>query len=126
VIGICYTSSYTLLLVAPEGTLHLLTNDLSVAGRHADLTGPVRTGTTLVLGMLLLAAGISIGRWRRWSRRATASETTADGFRPTAVGERTEPDLAVRYITRPEPGEADTYTPRWSSSGPSTTDYYRW
>ena len=124
VIGIAYTSSYTLLLIAPKGTLDLLTNDLSVADRHADLTTPIRTGMTVVLGILLLVAGISIGRWRRWPTPTTAYETAADDFGPTVVGGRTEPDLAVRYVTRPEPGEAPTYEPRWSSSAQGTSEYY--
>jgi hypothetical protein len=134
VIGIGYTSSYTLLLVAPTGLLDLLTNDLSVAGRHADLTTPIQTGTTLVLGMLLLAAGISTGRWRHGPPPASTSETAAmpgrpldvDGFGPTTRGQRTEPDLAARYAMRPEPGEANSETPGWSSSAQSTGDYYRW
>jgi hypothetical protein len=126
VIGVAYTSSYTLLLIAPKGTLDLLTNDLSVANRHADLTTPIRTGTSMVLGLLLLVAGISIGRWRRWPTPTTARQTAADDFGPTLVGERTEPEYAVRYVTRPEPGEADIYAPRWSSAAQATSDPYRW
>ena len=133
VIGIAYTSSYTLLLVAPTALLQLLTKDLSVAGRHADLATPIRTGTTLVLGILLLAAGISTGRWRHGPPPASAPEMAAMPERPLAVngsgpaprGQRTEPDLAVRYATRPEPGEAYSDTPGWSSPQ-RTSDYYRW
>jgi hypothetical protein len=126
VIGVVYTSSYTLLLIAPKRTLDLLTNDLSVAHRHADLTTPVRTGTTMVLGMLLLVAGLSIGRWRRWPTPATAYETGTDDFGLALVGERSDPDMAVRYVTRPEPGEVDTYASRWPSSAQGTGDYHRW
>jgi len=127
VIGVVYTSSYTLLLIAPKGTLELLTNDLSVAGRHADLTTPIRTGTTVVLGLLLLVAGLSIGRWRRWPNPSTASETATDDFGTAILGERTDPDLAVRYVTRPDRGRPDDdYVPYRSASGQSTSDYYRW
>jgi hypothetical protein len=126
VIGIVYTSSYTLLLIAPKGALELLTNDLSVAGRHADLTTPIRTGTTVVLGLLLLVAGLSIGRWRRWPKPSTASDTVSDDFGTAILGERTDPDLAVRYVTRPDRSETDDYIPYRSTSTQSTSDYYRW
>jgi hypothetical protein len=126
VIGIVYTSSYSMLLVAPKGTLDLLTNDLSVAGRHADLTTPIRTGTTMVLGAMLLVAGLSIGRWRRWPKPSTADEAAADDFGTAILGERTDPDLAVRYATRPDPREASDYIPYRSASAQSTSDYYRW
>jgi hypothetical protein len=126
VIGIVYTSSYSLLLIAPRGTLDLLTNDLSVAGRHADLTTPIRTGTTAVLGLLMLVAGLSIGRWRRWPKPSTAYESAPDDVGTAIIGERTDPDLAVRYVTRPDRGERDDYVPYGSSSGQATHDYYRW
>jgi hypothetical protein len=124
VIGIVYTSSYSLLLVAPKGTLDLLTNDLSVAGRHADLTTPIRTGTTMVLGVLLLVGGLSIGRWRRWP--SAADDATGDDLGTAILGERTDPDLAVRYLTRPERAETSDYIPYRSTSAQSTSDYYRW
>jgi hypothetical protein len=86
VIGIAYTSSYTLLLIAPKGTLGLLTNHLSVADRHADLTTPIRTGTTVVLGLLLLAAAMNISRPRRGPTPSTAYEAAGDGRGTPVVG----------------------------------------
>jgi hypothetical protein len=126
VIGIAYTSSYTLLLIAPKGTLDLLSSHLSVGNRHADLTTPIRTGTTVVLGLLLLAAALNIGRRRRGPTPATAYEAARDDRGIPVVGMRTDPDRAVRYVTRPEPDEADSYAPHWSSSVQGTNEYHRW
>jgi hypothetical protein len=124
-IGIGYTSSYTLLLIAPNGLLDLFTKDLSVAGRHVDLTTPIRTGTALVLGVLLLVGSISVGRWRRWPRPADlASEVPVwenrplggDGLGLEPSIRRTEPDPAVRYATDPGPDGADGSDSRWANS----------
>jgi hypothetical protein len=62
--GIIYVSSYTSLLVAPKRVLDLIGHDLYIAGRHADPSTPVRTGTTLVLGALLLVWAVGASRWR--------------------------------------------------------------
>jgi len=126
VIGIAYTSSYTLLLIAPKGTLDLLSSHLSVGNRHADLATPIRTGSAVVLGLLLLAAALNVGRWRRRRTPTSAYEAVNNDRGTPVVGMRTDPDLAVRYVTRPEPGEAGSYAPRWSSSVQETNEYYRW
>jgi hypothetical protein len=105
--GIVYVSSYALLLVSPRWLLGLFAHKLSIAGHDADPTIPIRTGTTLLLGALLLVGAFSIGRWRRWPRTfERVSETTlaedrplgADGLEPERD---TEPELAVRYAARP-------------------------
>jgi hypothetical protein len=81
VLGILYTSSYTLLLVAPERVMDLFNADLSVAGRHADLSTPIQTGTSLIIGVLLLVGSVRAGR-RRVPRPAAEPAEPAE----TAVG----------------------------------------
>src|SRR5688572_23507375 len=51
VIGVVYASSYTMLLVAPSRVVDMFSDDVWVAGRHLDLAAPIRTGTTMVLGV---------------------------------------------------------------------------
>ncbi|MEJ3750109.1 hypothetical protein WEI85_43480 [Actinomycetes bacterium KLBMP 9797] len=70
--GALYTTSYLALLVDPDALLDLFPNTLSVAGRDGDPTTPLRTGTGLLLGALLLLGVVSIGRWRRWPTPETA------------------------------------------------------
>jgi len=66
--GVVYTATYVALLVNPNALLRVFPNKLSVAGRVADPTTPMRTGAALVLGALLLVGVASVGRWRRWPR----------------------------------------------------------
>jgi hypothetical protein len=138
VIGIVYTLSSTMLLVTPSGVLDLFTAELSVAGRHVDLAAPIRTGTTMVLGVLLLVGAISVQRWRRWPGPADmVPETAATPDRPlgtdgpglTPPYPGAEPDLAVRHATDPEPyatalwpGATDDSTSRRATS-PSNAPY---
>jgi hypothetical protein len=77
--GAMYASSYLALLINPTWLLARLDRDVSVAGRHADLATPIRTGTTLLLGALLLVAVVSVGRWRRWPLPATEGAGTVSG-----------------------------------------------
>jgi hypothetical protein len=123
--GVVYVSSYALLLVAPDRLLDTVGHRLSVAGRHTDPTTPIRTGTTLLLGTLLLVAVVSVGRWRRWPRPAVddfEAETAQDGpvgadgldlFRSSAGP---EPELAVRYPTRPQPAATGDARSAWPTS----------
>jgi hypothetical protein len=110
--GAVYVSSYTLLLAVPTWPRNALGDNLSVAGYHADPTTPIRTGTTLVLGTLLLVATVSFGRSRRRLRPAAEAFDAgladdhplgADGLGLTPSGRRTEPELTSRYATRAEP-----------------------
>jgi hypothetical protein len=109
--GAAYTSSYALLLVAPTSLLNLFRHNVSVAGRHADLVTPIRTGTTMVLGALLLVGIASVGRWRRWPRPEYREDDTAgtrerplgaDGLNLIRSGYDTEPEPTARYSTRPQ------------------------
>ncbi|GAA4261553.1 hypothetical protein [Dactylosporangium darangshiense] len=108
VIGVVYTLSYTMLLIAPSQTAKLFAHDFWVADRHVDLAVPLRTGTAMVLGVLLLVGAFSVQRWRRWPRpEAAAAETTTDSDRPlgtdwlglTPANGDTEPEQTVRYPT---------------------------
>jgi hypothetical protein len=65
-IGVVYAASYVALLIDPKWLLDRLDRNISIAGRHAHLVTPIRTGTTLLLGALLLVAVASVSRWRRW------------------------------------------------------------
>jgi hypothetical protein len=99
VTGLAYTVSYLLLVVAPEGTLRLFGHGFSLAGRHIDLAVPVRSGTTLILGAVMLVAILSIGRWRRWPRPDDQSfEEDAD--RPVGIDGL---DLGPEPAARPKP-----------------------
>ncbi len=91
--GAVYTASYVLLLVTPKRVVNLLPHHLSVAGRQADLSTPLRTGTALLLGAAMLVAVVSAARWRRWPARAEAAAVppsvdplaTSDNARPVGV-----------------------------------------
>jgi len=77
--GTAYTACYLALLLKPNAVLHLFPKTLTLAGRDADPTTPLRTGATLLLGALLLVSVASIGRWRRWPvPDAGAPEKTGD------------------------------------------------
>jgi hypothetical protein len=103
VAGIGYAGCYTLLLVAPDGVLRLFRHHLSIAGRRADLSTPLRTGTALLIGALLVVGVASVGRWRRWPHPATPrldtdrsaapdAEDAQPAARPTAEPDRLPED----------------------------------
>ncbi|MEU7868283.1 hypothetical protein [Dactylosporangium sp. NPDC049140] len=112
VIGVLYASSYTMLLVAPSRVVDLFSDDVWVAGRHLDLAAPIRTGTTMVLGVLLLIGAVSGQRWRSWPRPAgSAPEKAPAEDRPVGIdglglrdpNRDAEPEPAARYRTAPAP-----------------------
>jgi hypothetical protein len=112
VTGLGYTLSYVLLLVAPKGLLDLFNHDFSFAGRHFDPATPIRTGTTLVLGVLMLAAVLSVGRWRGGPRPDDEPfDEFSDRDRPVGVdglgltppGRSHEPELVSHAHSEPEP-----------------------
>jgi hypothetical protein len=63
VAGVGYAVSSLALPIAPKWLL--FSHNLTVAGQHIDPTTPIRTGTTLLVGAVLMVAVASIGRWRR-------------------------------------------------------------
>jgi len=135
--GVVYVSSYVPVLLAPKGLLKLFGHDVSFAGHHADLTVPIRNGTSLLLGTLLLVGVFSIGRWRRWPRPRLADydsfDSAADWDRPlgadglglTPTGSRIEPEMAVRYTTRRTPAMSGRTHSSWASP-PDTFEEGPW
>jgi hypothetical protein len=112
VIGVVYTSSYMMLLVAPSRVVNTFSDDVWVAGRRLDLAAPIRTGTTMVLGVLLLVGAISVQRWRTWPRPTDSAPETApakdrpvgiDGLDLGAPSRDSEPELTARYHAAPGP-----------------------
>jgi hypothetical protein len=86
VTGVAYTATYAGLLIAPHGLLDLFDHHVSVAGHSADLSTPIRTGTAVLIGALLLVATASVDRWRHWPRPAqTSSDPASDQDRPLGV-----------------------------------------
>jgi hypothetical protein len=71
VAGFAFASSYAGLVLAPQSVVNLFTHSVSVGGHRADLTLPIRTGTAMLLGALMLVGAASLGRWRRWPRAGT-------------------------------------------------------
>jgi hypothetical protein len=71
--GLLYLGSYALLLVWPDAILHLFTIKVTIAGAHADAATPLRTGTSALVGAMMLIAVFSVGRWRRWPDREDSS-----------------------------------------------------
>lgn len=118
--GVIYVSSYTSLLIAPKRVLDVIDHDISVYGRHADLSLPVRTGTTLVLGALLLVWSATAIRRRRPEPVPAADEAPeverplgADGLglalrrRPGPKAD-SRPEMVVRYRTSPRSAVDDS------------------
>jgi hypothetical protein len=108
--GVAYASSYLMLLIVPNRVLSFFGHDISVAGHHADPTTPIRTGTTMVLGTLLLVSVASVRRWQRWPRQSDEAFRVdpeqdrplgLDGLGLTPERPRSEPDTSVRYPSRP-------------------------
>lgn len=106
VTGAGYAASYLALLAAPDRVLDLFSLNMNVAGRHADLATPLRTGTTLLLGALMLVAVASVARWRAWPSTeastdpATPAEKSPEDRLLGADGLR-EPEYAMRYASSP-------------------------
>ena len=68
-VGLFYVATGVGPAISP-GLLDLLDHKPSVAGHEIDLASPARTGTTLILGALLLVGAASVHRWRRWPQPA--------------------------------------------------------
>ncbi|GAA4684238.1 hypothetical protein Prum_064970 [Phytohabitans rumicis] len=72
VAGLAYAGSYLAAVANPDGVLDAFPSSVTIAGRDADPTTPLRTGTALLLGALLLLGVVSVGRWRQWPARQDA------------------------------------------------------
>ncbi len=89
------------------------------------LATPIRTGSALLVGALLLVGTASVGRWRRWPRPAGETFETpmdravgADGLGLLPPDRSTEPELAARYSTRYEPVGGGGSRTGWGPTGP--------
>jgi len=80
VTGMAYSASYLIVLASPDHVVAALPDRLSIAGHGVDPTIPLRTGTALMVGALLLLGVVSAGRWRRWPERPDVT--------PEQIGER--------------------------------------
>jgi hypothetical protein len=87
----------------------LVDHDVTVAGHEVDLSTPVRTGTALLLGSLLLVGVVSVQRWRRWPA-SVADPSAPDGARGHGTAESDRP-LGVD-------GLGLTVPSRWRESAP--------
>ncbi|RZU76182.1 hypothetical protein EV384_4812 [Micromonospora kangleipakensis] len=113
--GVVYAGSYLAMLPRPTWLLHLLGHKVTVAGLHADLATPVRTGTTLLVGAAMLVAVLSRQRWRRWPQPAVDAPEMkpSDEFTSLATPERDRP-LGAEWLgptpagQTPQPGSTDT------------------
>jgi hypothetical protein len=116
VAGAAYAASYLALLVAPKGVLDLFSMNVSIAGRHADMTTPIKSGTTLLLGALMLVAVGSVARWRAWPSTVETPAPpkpvqTLPEDRPLGADGLREPEYATRYANAPRfdgPPQDDT------------------
>ncbi|NES26728.1 hypothetical protein GCE86_29970 [Micromonospora terminaliae] len=85
--GLAYSASYLGLLVNPTAVAKLFDHQLTLSGHQVDLAAPLRTGTTLLVGSLLLVGVVSIRRWQRWPQPAaeTPAALQADEIIPPAT-----------------------------------------
>jgi len=118
--GVGYAASYLALLLDPVGVLGLFPRSLSVAGLAADPSTPLRTGTALLLGALLVVAMVA-----RWHRRSAALE--AAQLAPARPKVAAGPGSATRYLSSPPRtenkrlnsfGSTDNNTDRWPATRP--------
>jgi hypothetical protein len=120
--GIVYTVSYAALLVAPARMLDLLNHRVSVSGHSADLSTPLRTGSALLVGAILIVATASRDRWRRWPDSEEALGSSFGSSRPVGVDglglnrpfddlgpTRTPDDLdSTGFMSKPRAGAGST------------------
>ncbi|MET8836420.1 hypothetical protein ABZV78_21200 [Micromonospora sp. NPDC004540] len=85
--GLAYSASYLGLLVSPASVTKLFDHKLTLSGHQVDLAAPLRTGTTLLVGSLLLVGVVSIRRWQRWPQPAddVPASLQADEILPPAT-----------------------------------------
>jgi hypothetical protein len=110
--GMGYAASYVALLFDPKGVLGLFPKNLSMAGHSVDPTIPLRTGTAMLLGALMLVAAVSVGRWRRWPSAEEPEQAAFEQAQDRPLGmdglglglshpASAEPELVARYGSSP-------------------------
>ncbi|MER7443376.1 hypothetical protein [Micromonospora avicenniae] len=124
--GLAYAVSYAGLLFSPAWVLDLLSHKLSVAGYQIDLLTPVRTGTTLLLGLLLMVGVVSVHRWRRWPQPDADEQTVEvpDQMIPP-VSERDRP-LGVDGLGSTKQGEDPTKPGKAGEPEPAMVGGSQW
>jgi hypothetical protein len=106
--GVVYAASEVGLLIRPTWVLNMLNHKLTLGGYQVDPATPVRTGTTLLLGSLLLVGVVSVHRWRRWPLAAAETPAAALPDELTTPAPEHERPLGAEGLglTRPgKPGE---------------------
>ncbi|NES14301.1 MULTISPECIES: hypothetical protein [Micromonospora] len=73
--GLVYSVSYLGMLISPSATMGLFDRKLALDGHQVDLAAPLRTGTALLVGSLLLVGVVSVRRWQRWPQPANDDPT---------------------------------------------------
>lgn len=96
--GVVYAGSYALLAIIPKGLMDFAGHELYISGHGADMSAPIRSGTSMALGAALLVSVFSVSRWRRWPRpgmEPASSSTLLPDYNPlgTLPERDTEPDL---------------------------------
>jgi hypothetical protein len=138
--GVAYVASYVALLIAPKNMLDLFKHNLSVFGQKADPTTPIQTGTTLVIGAVLLVSVVSAARWRRWPRPAgdepdagPARDVTPFITSTSPLSGTIEPDptpvgfaspsgpMSTSSATATAPAETSAMTATWPTEEPERT-----
>ncbi|WP_230688855.1 hypothetical protein [Micromonospora sp. WMMC415] len=109
--GLIYSASYLVLLVSPGLVTTVFDHTLTLAGYQVDLMAPVRNGTSLLVGSLLLVGVVSIRRWRRWPEPAADAPATLtpDEIIP-AVPDKDRP-VGVDGLGLGQPGRAPEPAP---------------
>jgi hypothetical protein len=122
--GGAYAASYAALLFAPAGVLGLFPHSVYLAGHSADPTTPLRTGTAMVLGALMLVATLSVGRWRRRQAAAESEQPVTAEPAKMWLPANEEADLS-RSTSGAEPELASRYTSATRGSGNGRPAAYR-
>jgi hypothetical protein len=73
VAGLVYVASYAAVLVDGKDVNKLLDYTITIANHKADLRTPIASGSSVILGGVLLVGVASAGRWRRWPSAAAAT-----------------------------------------------------
>ncbi|RKN52276.1 hypothetical protein D7193_26945 [Micromonospora costi] len=121
--GLLYSASYLGLLFNPSMVTNLLDHTPTLAGYEIDLMAPARTGTSLLVGSLMLVAVVSARRWRRWPEPATDTDTAlaTDDINATAK----DRPLGVDGLGLNPPAEAPEPVPAGGSGWAGRSDWAR-
>jgi hypothetical protein len=127
VTGAVFAASYLLMLAAPGAVMRLFRHNLSIGGKHADASAPIQTGTTLLLGGLMLVAIFSVNRWRRrprsadsasdaWTSDLGSSSTSTSSTLSSGYGLGSEPEVRERLSTQRHGASVGADDSSWAAS----------